>query len=207
MKRTLIAVVAGLAVASGANALSVDVDSDKLTYLVGETITVTVTIDTAGAAVQPPTGGETAAFQITWADAIADALGAGAFGNSSQIITSGANAGNSNLTSLSGNIPWTGPATTGCVSLGPGAGNTCNLINQSLIGLDFAPDASILVGTLELTAVALGSLNFGTGVVDVWGATPNFGSNFQGAVVVPEPTTAALFGLGLLGLTFVGRRR
>ena len=49
MKRTLIATLATLLVASGASALSLTLDTDKASYNVGETITVTATLDTTGA--------------------------------------------------------------------------------------------------------------------------------------------------------------
>ena len=49
MKRTLLAIVATLAVASGANAFSVSINSDKATYATGETITITAILDTNGA--------------------------------------------------------------------------------------------------------------------------------------------------------------
>lgn len=199
-----------LASASGSDALSLHLDIDKATYLVGETVTVTATLDTAGAAAGDPLEGEIVALQVTWADRILDAQGAGAFGSSSQIITSGANAGSSNLTSLSGAIPWIGPANTSCVSLGAGAGNTCSILNQALIGQDLAPDASVLVGTLKLTVVALGDFDLGVGAFDVLGGQVPLilGANFQSAgMYIPEPGTASLLGLGLLGLASARRRR
>jgi len=206
MKRTLTVILATFFVASGANALSLTIDTDKDTYLVGETITITATLDTAGA----PAGSQLVNVSVNWDSAVASALGIqGTFtlGSSSQIITAGQNAGNSNLTSFGGAVPWTGPPSSGCVLLGGGAGNTCILLNQTQLAGAFQVDSSILVGTLELLAGDVGLLNFTLPTVDAFGAAAAPGTNFLAAEVVPEPTTAALFGLGLLGLAVAGRRR
>jgi hypothetical protein len=207
MKRTLTAIVAIVGLASGANALSLTIDTDSASYAPGATITITATLDTAGAV--GSVANQVVNTSITWVDAVADALNAqGAFtlGTSSQIITAGANVGKTNLTSFGGAIQWNGPAISGCVLAGAGKGNTCIILNQSTLAGPFAPDASILVGTLQLQAVAPGDLDFiVTG--NAFGAAAALGTNFQNAVVVPEPTTAALLALGLVGLAAAGRRR
>jgi hypothetical protein len=65
-----------------------------------------------------------------------------------------------------------------------------------------APLAMAFGSTVTLTAVGL-EFNNGQGSNgDSW----DFATPFT-FTVVPEPTTGLLFGLGLLGLTVVGRRR
>jgi hypothetical protein len=210
MKRTLTAIVAIVGLASGANAVSLTIDTDSATYNIGDTITITATLDTAGAV--GSVANQVVNVEINWIDALADALNATVVftqGTSSQIITAGANVGLSNLSSFNGAIQWNGPPTTGCVLAGPGLGNTCAILNQSTLAGPFAPDTSILVGTLQLEAVAVGfvGLNVVGPAYSAFGVAPILGTNFQNATIVPEPTTAALLALGLVGLAAAGRRR
>lgn len=213
MKRTLIAIAVALVAASGANAATMSIDTDKETYNVGELITITATLTTVAGDTFDSAVGSAISLEASWSSANAFNPQAG-FGTSSQIVTVGPLAGGPNITSLGGAIPWTGGSPNGCVSAGPGAGNTCILISQSLLGLAFGPDiGQVLVGTLVLEASAVGSLGLavasaayiGGGILD--GSAVTVGSNFAAANVVPEPTTAAMLGLGLLGLSFAGRRR
>ncbi len=205
MKRTLISIFAALAVASGASAATLSIDADAASYGVGDTITITAIFDATGATASPGDGSETVAISVTWEDAVADALGAGAFGSSSQ---SADTLNGVTLTSFGGAIPWLGNASNGCVSAGPSAGSECILISQGLLAGDFAPDANTVTATLQLTAVAVGALNLGDIIVNTLGnTTVSIGSNFTSATVVPEPGTALMLGLGLLGLGFTGRRR
>jgi hypothetical protein len=182
MKRTLTALVVMLSLASSANALSLHVDSDKLSYVFGETITITATLDTTLA---PPA--LVAGVALNWNGPLAvptDPGGFGPFGSSSQVITVGLNVGAPNLTSSFGIIPWLGPPTSGCDSAGPSAGNTCVILNQ----INFAgspPDPATLVGTLQMVAGnAAGPLNFNLSANDAFGAPTTLGANFQGAFIV-----------------------
>lgn len=210
MKRTLTAIVAIVGLASGANAVSLVIDTDSATYTVGQTITITATLDTTGAV--GSVANQVVNVEINWIDALADALNGtvtATQGTSSQIVTAGIQIGKSNLSSFNGAIQWSGPPQTPCVLAGPGLGNTCAILNQATLAGPFAPDFAILVGTLELQAVATGLV--GLNVVGLgysaFGVAPTLGTNFQTAEIVPEPTTAALLALGLVGLAAVGRRR
>jgi hypothetical protein len=230
MKRTLIAIAVALVAASGANAATMSIDTDKSTYNVGELITITATLTIAAAGdVADSAAGTAISLEASWDPTtgfVANGALPGNYGTSSQIVTVGPLAGGSNLSSFGGGAPcgsnlssfgggapWIGGSPNGCVSAGAGAGNTCILISQSLFSA-FAPDdPQTLVGTLVLEASALGSLGLvvasaaylGGGITGPSSVT--VGSNFASAAVVPEPTTAAMLGLGLLGLSVAGRRR
>jgi hypothetical protein len=196
MKRISI-LIAVLFAASTANAATFALNTDKASYLVGESITVTLTATVAG-------GGEQVlpfssyGTTIGWNSAVAFVKNTGmpnAFGNSNQTpLIAGLN----------------GAANTPCAN----TGNTCTLISQ--VNSSFAPvnvaGGTVVTGTLVLEADALGLLNLSIASFSNLGATDGsavvFGTNAQVAeVVVPEPTTAALLGLGLLGLSVAGRRR
>ena len=151
MRWSVLTFAAAVGLASGANALSLTIDSEKATYGVGETITLTATLDTTGAVCCIPEN-HLVAVWISWNDPNADALGATATftnGTSTQVITVGFNVGESNLTSFDGAAPWVGPAQSGCDLTGPGAGNTCILLNQNSLAGPLAPDPATLVGTLQ----------------------------------------------------------
>lgn len=188
MKRTLIAMVAALGLASSASAATLSLDTDAATYNISDTITVTMTLTTDGT-----TPGALSAFaQVAWDGAV----GVGAASSSQD----------GNLSSFSGGIQWT--AGGGLCA----AADLCTMIDQ-LQGLtSFAPDAATITATLEIHANAVGALNLQ--VVDssfnVFGLSSGatqVGANAAAATVVPEPGTAAMVGLGLLGLASVGRRR
>lgn len=186
MKRTLIAVAALIGLASAANAATLTVVADQATYTPGDTITLTVTGDSQA-------GTATGIF------------GRLLFGNSGAISAAGAVPTQTTLLAL-GSIPWLA-GVTGC------AASTCDMFNQvGAFGATPAPASNLLVSTVSfLAGPGLGVVsvdwetNLGTGfALDFFGLTNAAGTSFE---VVPEPTTAALLGLGLFGLAVAGRRR
>ena len=185
VSRVLTAVATTLALATAANAATLSVVADSPTYTIGQTITLTVTGDSEG-------GTATGIFGRLLFDN--PAVAAIATGTPSQTT----------LLAL-GSIPWL-VGVTGCTA------GDCNMFNQvGAFGATPAPASNLLIATVSFQATNLGTTNFnwetdsGTGfALDFFGLTNGAGGSFT---VVPEPTTAALLGLGLLGLTFAGRRR
>jgi hypothetical protein len=128
-------------------------------------------------------------------------------------IAAVANVGNPNPFGHSTQAPviagLTGSATTLCAN----TGNTCSVVNQTNTTFNpvNVPQGTVVIGTLvmdanNLGAVALSVTNSRNGT-DTSGAAVTTGSNFNTAEVVPEPGTAALMALGLLGLGLGGRLR
>ena len=81
------------------------------------------------------------------------------------------------------------------------------LTNHMTVGVPFYTGESSLTAVFTTTAGAAGTYpimlsNIGAGFFDVSGS-----QQIGSYTVVPEPTTAALMALGLLGLTVVGRHR
>jgi hypothetical protein len=128
------------------------------------------------------------------------------------------------LSSVSGVVSFIGASQTALTSFGGGApwttfplqcgGDACWGLNQANpnVSAPFAVDAfSGLIGTLTVQGG-----NVGTTIVDI-GSLPGAELTFFGVSpgqvgqvsieVVPEPTTAGLMAIGLIGLAVAGRRR
>ena len=181
MKRILTVVVALVGLTSAANAaVSVVLSADHATYAVNDTITLTATA-TANA-------GETAT--AVFGDMLMDNPGALSGGSASQVA----------LQSFNGAITWvtgTNPCTT----------SQCTMMNQ-IGGLGALPvsNTPLAIATATFTAAAPGVVNatWLASTFDFFGLAVPGGTSFT---IVPEPTTAALLGLGLFGLAVAGRRR
>ena len=177
--RTILALAIPLGVAGAAGAATLVVESDKLVYLVGETIQLTVTGDSEGAA------GTSIVGRLEYSAALTETV------TSSQ----------TQHTSFDGNFPWTPAA----LPVGDGFATVFNqgfLLNPETVD-------QLQIATATLVAEAAGVVSVGFDVSSPWelnffGLTSAPGTSFT---IVPEPATAALLALGMAGLALVGRGR
>jgi len=185
MKRTLFVVVALVAFATASNASSLSVVSNKTTYAPGEAITLSVSGDSVGAA---------SSYAI--------------FGRLQ--YTGGGSVISNTQTQKGVGSAWT----TGGLTNGVGFSDSFNQI-APLNGVGGSTATSLPAknpfSTITLIAGLTGTVNVAWNVVTGSGFELNFfgltnapGTSFT---IIPEPTTAALLGLGLVGLTLGGRRR
>jgi hypothetical protein len=194
MKRTLITVAALVGLASAASGATLTLNTDKNTYLVGETITLTVTATNAA----ETDSGITGVVLYT----------------TSLISPTAGGATQTPLTSLGGAVTWTqGALATFCTD----ASGSCRMFSQvSPVGAQSVstPLSPFILSTKTFVADVTGTANFNwltspatpaAQRLDYFGVTSSAGKSIE--IVVPEPTTAALLGLGLFGLAMSGRRR
>lgn len=182
MKRTLIAVVALVGLASAANAASVLLTADHASYNPGDTITLTATAVANSGETSTQVFGEI----LLSSPGTATVTG----GSASQVA----------LQSFGGFVTWV-------VGTNPCTSTVCTMMNQ-IGGLSPIPvsNTPLAIATATFTAANPGHIDvaWNASTFDFFGIVTPAGTHFD---IVPEPTTAALLGLGLFGLGVAGRRR
>jgi hypothetical protein len=186
MKRNLVlaAALVGLGLASTANAASVVMSANQATYGIGDTILMTVTV-TADA-------GET------------DTSAFGVIQYNNTLVAPVAASQVQNALPPTANGPWNQGILSACTTV------NCRAFSQTNAGGTVGV-TNFVIATMSFTASALGTANFVwqsapvSQRLDFFGVTSAPGTSVT--IVVPEPTTAAMFGLGLFGLALAGRRR
>jgi hypothetical protein len=210
VKRISIAIATALFAAGGANAASIVLTATLPLNVSGSVSTVTATLT-----ILP--GGETVpsfsayGVQVGWNNAVVRVVGSNGtttFGKSSQ---------SSIIPGLSGSL------TPSCVSAGVNKGKACTVITQANAGAPvFVPGGLVVIGTLLLevlpppggpdpigTSLGLSITSYNNNGITNPLADPDLfiDSSFGGGFVIPEPSTAALLTLGVLGLGVGARRR
>jgi hypothetical protein len=189
MKRTLVlaAALAGLGLASVANAASVVMTADSTSVAVGGTIILHGVVTSSAVEADNTVFGA-----ITYQDAFLNVLAA----NNTQVGLPGW------FTSLG----FLSCSTARCQSFSqinsvgvlPVPGGVTNFV---ISNTQFVVDAATPVGTILTFAWQTTPSTQG---LDYFGVTNSAGLT---VTVIPEPTTAAMLGLGLFGLALAGRRR
>jgi len=187
MKRTLFIVAAVVGFATAASAATLTVVSDQGSYNVGDTITLTVTGDASTNLADSLYG------RLIYSAALTNTVA------SSQTVHT--------ATFVVGTMaPSTITATTGGLNVGDGFADVFNQI------IDLSPrtvdQLQIATATLVAEAAGIVTVDWSSALgteLNFFGITnPHPGTTFT---IIPEPTTVALLGLGMLGLVLGGRRR
>jgi hypothetical protein len=189
MRKLALAFLVCLGIGVGANAATLSVTADKSTYFVGETITLTIVGDSEGASARKAEGFLTFdVFRVAW------------------LATE-----QQPLTSFAGTLEWARGGIVEICGQPLGAPPGCWAFSQigTVDGQSPVPVDGPLFVTMTLNVFAPGRVDFEWAdnegeALDFFGLTSAPGTS---VLILPEPGTAALFGLGLVGLSLSRRRR